>query len=770
MGSIRQTSFAAGELSPYLHGRTDLEEFGHGARKLLNFFISKQGSAISRPGTRKGWTSAAAAVSLVPFLHPSGESYVLELSHLKVRIYNARTLAFLLELVTPFQSADLTRIQWAQNGSTLSITHPSRPAQEIIAVGATFTIQPMRFGPPGDSLADAPMEAKFPSIGGNPPAVPVLVAWQPGTLFVVDAAHPPREWKYKVSSILRNNVTGELIETLAVDIVSYSQGDASTGTVSAGPILPLPADNLLILYSDAPIYIAPGLGAVIAAPANWTVVEYVYYRGRGSLFGLVGSTKSNDLFADFGDEPNYTVPPLRGESPFRAGEYPAAVAFFQQRRSLAGPAARPATWWASAVDEYANNDKPVLNWSGQPLEATLLNRKRERIVSMGVLEHLFVLTDTSVWQLGRNDVPLDYDTLPSVTRVIDEVGALPLQPLVVGDALLYAVAQGRGVRCLRQTNAAGNFQPDDASWHAEHLFRGRNARIISWCYQRQPWGVVWAVRDDGVLLSCTRTGASSWAWAKHETDGDTVLSVAAMPQSDSTAVKGDFDMVFLAVLRNGVVVIERLVPHTVDDPALFADDPDYAGNTIGFEQLSYPLDSYVVVDVDESIDTVVAGLNHLEGREVYASCPGVEPLGPFTVVGGSVTIPAGWGPYSAYGTSPVAPFAPGAFKAAIGLPYVCDLELLDARPGSSNQKTVVAVGFEIDQSSGIAVGQDFEHLVDWENRTPEDQYEFPSAASAYAVVNVLGTWRRTGRAVLRQTLPLPVTVLGITRDLNEGGR
>ena len=47
----RQTNFGGGEISPLLWGRTDLPFWARSLRACLNFFISKPGAAVSRPGT-----------------------------------------------------------------------------------------------------------------------------------------------------------------------------------------------------------------------------------------------------------------------------------------------------------------------------------------------------------------------------------------------------------------------------------------------------------------------------------------------------------------------------------------------------------------------------------------------------------------------------------------------------------------------------------------------------------------------------------------------
>ena len=81
-----QTSFAAGEISPSLHARTDLAKYATGLKIARNGNILPQGGFRNRPGT---YMVAAAgdsthAVRNVPFVYSNGQAYNLELDRKSV--------------------------------------------------------------------------------------------------------------------------------------------------------------------------------------------------------------------------------------------------------------------------------------------------------------------------------------------------------------------------------------------------------------------------------------------------------------------------------------------------------------------------------------------------------------------------------------------------------------------------------------------------------------------------------------------------------------
>lgn len=758
MAEHRQTSFSAGELSPLLWGRNDLELYGKGARTLKNYFISKQGSSVSRPGTLKVATAKLADVALIPFIYSDTEAFILELGENYLRVLALDgTLVF--ETIAVWRASEVRSIQYAQAGYVLTLTHKSFPPLELRApqpgVSATWVFVEARFTPPGDSPTDVQsLTPVFKDVGGNLRLSPMLVGGV--TLFTLDAAHPPREWKYLVSSILRHNITGEEIETLPVAILQYFDG------VSAASVTNLPTDNLLVLYPDAPIILrnplfGPTVGT-LSDHVNWSPVGTIFYRGRGNLFGFIGTTRYAQDFVDVGEEPNYSRQPLRGEAPFQPAGLssyspkPAAVAFFQQRRAFALDQ-RVAI---SATDEWANHDRPIPPFivDSSPLDYTFIGRLRESARSLVGHRRLLIFSDTSVWSLGAGD---DGALTPAgaAMRLEDECGSAALMPLVVDGLVLYVRAKGRGVRALSLVSNGDStgYSVKDASWFAEHLFRTET--IISWCFQRDPWGVVWAVRSDGVLLSLSRSGDGVLGWARHvtgeriegtETVFDQFLSVCCVPS-------GQADVVFAAVKRGANTFIERFYIRENQTPVVISED---------MADADFAVDCSVSDEVAVDVAETITGLGELEGRDVWVTAPANPPQGPYRVTGGQITID----PFSVENDP-----GTGNVGVIIGLAFTADLGTLDAPFAHISQKTTVKVGFEVDTSrGGLELGEEEDRLHPWRSRATADDYGNPAAASVLAVVSVSGKWQRSGRAFLRQPKPIATTILGITREVAVGGK
>ncbi|NOT42377.1 MAG: hypothetical protein HOP13_18025 [Alphaproteobacteria bacterium] len=84
-----QPSFAAGELSPRMYGRTDFAKYISGAEAIENFIVRPEGGLMRRHGTRFAGEvkDHVRQTRLVPFVFSTVQAYMLEFGHNYMRVW-----------------------------------------------------------------------------------------------------------------------------------------------------------------------------------------------------------------------------------------------------------------------------------------------------------------------------------------------------------------------------------------------------------------------------------------------------------------------------------------------------------------------------------------------------------------------------------------------------------------------------------------------------------------------------------------------------------
>ena len=87
--STMQPSFSGGELAPSLHARVDLAKYATGLKTCRNFLVQAHGGVANRAGTKFVAETAnmGYASRLIPFEFNTTQTYVLEFSHLVMRVF-----------------------------------------------------------------------------------------------------------------------------------------------------------------------------------------------------------------------------------------------------------------------------------------------------------------------------------------------------------------------------------------------------------------------------------------------------------------------------------------------------------------------------------------------------------------------------------------------------------------------------------------------------------------------------------------------------------
>jgi len=137
------TNFTAGELSPRLDGRVDLAKYPAGCATVENMVIYPHGAAARRPGTQyiAEVKSSAAKTRLIPFEFSTTQTYILELGNQYIRFFrdNGQILSggSPYEISSPYLTAELFDIKFAQSADVMYITHPNHKTRKLSRTGHT---------------------------------------------------------------------------------------------------------------------------------------------------------------------------------------------------------------------------------------------------------------------------------------------------------------------------------------------------------------------------------------------------------------------------------------------------------------------------------------------------------------------------------------------------------------------------------------------------------------------------------------------------------
>ena len=150
--TLALTSFVSGEFSPKMDGRTDFDKYNSGAKTLENFLVHPQGAATRRVGTQfiSEVKSSAAKTRLIPFEFSTTQTYILEFGNTYIRFFKDKGQILdsgsAYEISTPYLTAELFEIKFAQSADVMYITHPNHEVMKLSRTGHTaWTLAEVEF-------------------------------------------------------------------------------------------------------------------------------------------------------------------------------------------------------------------------------------------------------------------------------------------------------------------------------------------------------------------------------------------------------------------------------------------------------------------------------------------------------------------------------------------------------------------------------------------------------------------------------------------------
>ncbi len=671
--SVQLTNFTAGELSPRLDGRNDLSKYPSGCKTLENFIVYPHGSAARRSGTQfiSEVKTSANKTRLVPFEFSTTQTYILEFGNQYIRIYKdkgqVQNGGSAVEIATPYLTAELFDIKFAQSADVMYIVHPNHAARKLSRTSH--------------------------------------INW---TLTQIDFTKGPMQDPNTTTTTL-------------------NPGQTAVGTGVS-------------LAASATTGINGGAGF-----ASTDVGRFVFLHG--------GYAK----ITAFTDTTNVTIEILTTLSASTATEnwrlgafsdttgHPSTVTFFEQRLVFAGTTNQPQTVFFSKSGDYENMDANIGGTiaDSDAIIYTIASNQVNAIRFMTATRTLIIGTAGGEFSVsgGGSDVAITPTNI--LIKKQSNHGAANLDALAVGNVTLFMQRARRKMRELAYNFDVDGYIAPDMTILAEHITEGG---ITQMAYQQEPNQIIWLVRGDGELVGFTyQREQQVTAWHRHIFGGAfgsgkaVCESVAVIPTDDT-----EYE-VYVIIKRtiNGATKRYIEVLNTFD----FTQTDN---TTFNF------LDSQL--DYNGSATTTISGLSHLEGQTVSILADGATHADK-VVSSGSITLDR------------------SATKVKVGLAYTSLLQTMridaGARDGTSQSKTkrIYEITIRLFESVGVEVGPDLNNL---------ERIPFRSSANAMnqgitpftgdKEVEFRGNYETDGFVFVRQTQPLPLTILSLYPRLvtNDG--
>lgn len=838
---INQTSFAGGELSPNLYARVDLEKYASGAALLSNFFVDYRGGVSNRAGTEylaDGYSNEE--THLIPFVFATDQAYVIELSDLYLRVWYQGEIVD--EMVTVYLAADLPTIKYVQSADVMTLTHDAYPpynlsrtsllvfSLDLVAIGPKIARPTGLAGTPThsgnfifgymvtainvdgeESLGCTPVVITSTLLDAGTGAETIVLSW---TAAVDAVSYNIYKWgpipnnkipatlfgyisNTKITKFTDTNIAQDYTRTPPEFHDPFSPGQLTSITVTAA------GTGYTAFY--APLVITPtGTGAVAA-------IGYMITDGSaviGAVVQYAGKNQSTVVITESVTGTGATFTGTLDPDP----HYPAVVSYVQQRRAYGGADANPENIQLSQIGLYDNFDRSPSQLDSDAIDINIASLQFNTIKSFVPMSTgLVVFTTGSAFLVSgaTQGGPITPTSITSAPQA--STGAGDLQPIVINQNIVFVQQQGSIVRDMAFNFQTQSYYGTDRSMLANHLFFGY--QLVDWTYAEEPFRVVWAVRNDGKLLSLTYVPEQEvYGWAQHDTNG-LVKSVCAVPE-------GDEDRLYLVVSRlvDGVWknFIERMASRKFDcvqdcwfldaavsNPSEYPDATLTSTGLTGTVTLTADAAVFTTITVD---DRVLVGCAQVEvtsvdttsivtGEVIYGELPSLSDGTPLPIASGDwswttpveeIAVPHLVGKTvnvladgQVIGETVVpedgvvdfsAPGQPASAKVICGLPYTSKvktlyLEIPSADSVQGKRKSIPSVNIRVDQTRGITSGPSDDALYE----VKETSISIPQALyTGDYFQNVANDWNEYGQLVFEQTYPLPATILGVVPKVVVG--
>ena len=520
------TNFTAGELSPRMDGRTDLEKYFFGCKTLENMVVHPHGSASRRPGTRfvSEAKDSSTAKRLIPFEFSTTQTYMLEFGNLYVRFYKdngiitetGKTISAITKAnpgVVTANSHGYSNGDYVILAGIVGMTELNGRQFKVASVSTnTFALQDTD----GNNFNTSALTT-YSSAGTAFRIYQITTTYATADLFelkyaqsadVMYITHPT----YPIKKLTRTDHTAWSLSTVTLNT-------GTNFTVSA-----VTKANPGVVTTSADHGFAAGDFITFRDIGGMTqlVDERVFKVGtvpNATTFQLQDAAGTNVNTSSFGtfsaggsDVVEKLNNPIIGTA---ANNFPSCVSFFEQRLVFANTNNNPQTLFFSKSGDYENfttgtnaDDAMIFTIASNQVNAIrYLSAARSLLVGTVGGEFLVTGSDT-VDGLSPTNINI---------RKQSTYGSANKDAISVGNVTLFLQRAKRKVRELVYNYDSDNYVAPDLTILSEHV---TESLVKDMAYQQEPDSVLWVAREDGILAGMTYQRTENVvAWHRHVIGG-----------------------------------------------------------------------------------------------------------------------------------------------------------------------------------------------------------------------------------------------------------
>ena len=747
---LLQSSFTAGEISPEVANRVDLDKYNSAVLRAKNCNIKPYGPIYKRPGLRyiaRTKYSDKKAI-LVPFNGATAnEDYLLEIGHEYIRVH--KNGAYLgVEVATPYIENTLTNLRFTQSADTLFIASGDYPVKKLVRYSdlswgfSDFTISDQYYD---ISIIESDEDNTITPSGTSGSITltsrdDLFTADMVGTNILLKQEVPTQE----VST--SNGTTDSIYAGKGWKVITHGTW---TGTVTVQRSTDNSTWETYRQYTGKKDFNPSESGSVSEGCYLRVVCSISSGTCEASLSRLPYSQEGTAQIAGYTNEKSVTASVTKSfgtTSPTKVYSfgvwspkfgYPKTIAFFQDRLCFGGSKAQPYMLWMSRSGDYGNFSVEKVSGTvtdDSAVAAGLLSRKQFQIKHLLASTDLVILTAGNEWIISGSEVvtPSNINAKMQTTR-----GCSDVEPVTVGGRIVFVQGRGSTVRDMGYSFETDSYGGNELTLLAKHIIQG--IQITDFAYKQEPDSTLYMVRSDGTIACLAYIyDQKVYAWSTIETEGEI--------EAVSVIQEGDEDSVYVVVKRivNGAVVRNIECFNNNDNTCT---DPD----------------CYIMLDCATKITSA---------EDNPSSAFNVPSLAGLTI---NVLADDRWFENIIVDSNGNFELPTKAVNVIAGLPYTMEIELpnVEIKTGDGTmqgrKKQISGCTLRLSNTLGGEIGNDRELL----DMIPYDENSTTYKLSLYSgdkeITLPVGGFNKEGRVVIRSNEPFPFNLLMAVREVSFGG-